>query len=189
MPAEYKRGGRYHWVNFRENDMDNSGEKPISLTRERLHAELRRLNDKRAQRGNVHGDHESRLSGSSFAPGTWSLKSNQKSPTCPSSFTGRLQATLYDLLGKEIQKDTFVRGSVTGLFAVGLSDRSHLEVEAIESSTAIRLTLSDLLGIERERVDFRLAMFHFSSEPVQTIRDGRRSFASAAIRCGYHSSH
>src|SRR5215467_4103086 len=38
--------------------------------------------------------------------------------------TGRMQAALYDLIGKEIQKDTFVRGSVVGLFSLGLSDRS-----------------------------------------------------------------
>lgn len=40
--------------------------------------------------------------------------------------TGRMQATLYDLLGREIQKDTLIRGSVIGLFSLGLSDRSHL---------------------------------------------------------------
>ena len=52
--------------------------------------------------------------------------------------SGRLRAAMYDFLGKEIQRDTFVRGSVVGLFSLGLSERSHLQVVATEPSTAIR---------------------------------------------------
>ena len=73
--------------------------------------------------------------------------------------TGRLDVTLYDPLGKELLKDTFVRGSVIGLFSLGLSDRSHMRVQATELSTAIRLTLSDLLQLTAKHSDFQLAMF------------------------------
>jgi predicted acylesterase/phospholipase RssA len=74
-----------------------------------------------------------------------------------------MQARLYDLLGREIQNDTFVRGSVIGLFGVGLSDRSHVQVEATEPSAAIRLTVSDLLQLTADHTDFQLAMFRLSA--------------------------
>jgi deazaflavin-dependent oxidoreductase (nitroreductase family) len=77
--------------------------------------------------------------------------------------TGRLHATLYDPLGKELQKDTFVRGSVIGLFSLGLSDRSHIRVQATELSTAIRLTSSDLLQLTAKHADFQLAMFRVAA--------------------------
>jgi NTE family protein len=77
--------------------------------------------------------------------------------------TGRMQATLYDLLGKEIQQDTFVRGSVIGLFPLGLSDRSHLQVQATEPSTAIRLTRSNLLQLTAKHAEFQLAMFRLAA--------------------------
>jgi predicted acylesterase/phospholipase RssA/CRP-like cAMP-binding protein len=77
--------------------------------------------------------------------------------------TGRMQATLYGLLGKEIQNDTFVRGSVFGLFSLGLSERSHIRVQATEPSTVIRLTLSDLLQLTAKHADFQLAMFRLAA--------------------------
>ena len=73
--------------------------------------------------------------------------------------TGRMQATLYDSLGKEMQQDTFARGAVIGLFSLGLSDRSYLQVQAIEPSTAIQLTLSNLLQLTAKHADFQIAMF------------------------------
>ena len=76
---------------------------------------------------------------------------------------GRMHATLYDFLGKEIQKDTFVRGSAFSLFALGLSERSHIQVQATEPSTAIRLTLSDLLQLTARHADFQLAMFRLGA--------------------------
>jgi predicted acylesterase/phospholipase RssA/CRP-like cAMP-binding protein len=77
--------------------------------------------------------------------------------------TGRLQGTLYDLLGKEIQQDAFFRGSVVGLFSLGLSDRSHIQVQATEPSTAIRLTLSHLLRLTARYPDFQLTMFRLAA--------------------------
>ena len=76
--------------------------------------------------------------------------------------TGRVQSTLYDPLGKEIQTDTFVPGLAIGLIALGSSDRSLLHVEAIEPSTAIRLTLSDLLQLAAKHADFQLALFRLA---------------------------
>jgi len=77
--------------------------------------------------------------------------------------TGRFKATLYDELGKEIHRYTFVRGSVLGLLSGGLSNRSHLQVQATEPSRAIGLTLSDLLQLTAKYPDFQLTMFRLAA--------------------------
>src|SRR5215471_5694587 len=76
---------------------------------------------------------------------------------------GRLHVTLYDVLGKEIHRDSFVRGSVLGLFSLGLSDRSHLQAQATEPSRAITLTLSDLIRLTATYPDFQLVMFRLAA--------------------------
>src|SRR5687767_5121152 len=40
--------------------------------------------------------------------------------------SGRLEAELFDPLGKRIQEGAFVRGTVVGLFGISLSERSHV---------------------------------------------------------------
>jgi predicted acylesterase/phospholipase RssA/CRP-like cAMP-binding protein len=77
--------------------------------------------------------------------------------------TGRMQVGIYDLLGKELARDTLIRGSVFGLFSLGLSDGSCLHVEATEPSTTVRLALSDLLHLTAEHAEFQLAMFRLSA--------------------------
>ena len=143
--------------------MDNSGEKPISLTRERLHAELRRLDWAKELREETFTAITNTAEWVEFRAGDVVIEVESEITHVSFIITGRLQATLYDLLGKEIQNDTFVRGSVIGLFAVGLSDRSHLQVQATEPSTAIRLTLSDLLRLSAKHADFQLAMFRLAA--------------------------
>jgi NTE family protein len=95
--------------------------------------------------------------------------------------TGRLQARLYDQLGKEVQQDTFIRGAVIGLFSLGLSDRSHLHAEATEPSTTIRLTLSDLLRLTAKHADFQLAMFRSAANIVKRYLTVDRSRAKPAV--------
>jgi CRP-like cAMP-binding protein len=73
--------------------------------------------------------------------------------------TGRVQSTLHDALGKEIEKDAIVPGLAIALLAIGSSVRSPLHVEALEPSTAIRLTPSDLLQLAAKHPDFQLALF------------------------------
>ena len=122
------------------------------------------------------------LIGWSFAQETWLSKSTQKLPMSPSSSQGRLQATLYDSLGKEILEDTLVRGSVIGLFALGLSDRSHMQVQATEPSTAIRLTLTDLLQLTAKHADFQLAMFRLSASRFKRyVMDVDRSLPQPSV--------
>jgi len=95
--------------------------------------------------------------------------------------TGRVQAKLYDPLGKEIQHDTFGRGSVIGLFSMGLTDRPHLQVQATEPSTAIRLTLSELLQLTAKHPDFQLAMFRFAAEIVKRYVTVDRSLPKPSV--------
>ena len=139
--------------------MDTRDEKPVSLTREQLYAELRRLDWAKGLSEETFAAITNTAQWVEFRTGDVVIEVESEITHVCFLITGRMQGTLYDLLGKEIQKDTFVRGSVIGLFAVGLSDRSHVQVEATEPSTAIRLTLSDLLQLAAKHADFQLAMF------------------------------
>ncbi len=73
--------------------------------------------------------------------------------------TGRVQSTLHDPLGKVVQTDTFVPGRAIGLIALGSTERALLHVEAIEPSTAIRITPKALLQLAAKHADFQLALF------------------------------
>ncbi len=148
---------------FKEKEMDNSGETPVSSTRERLHAELRRLEWAKELSEETFAAITNTAEWVEFHAGDMLIEVDSEITHVCFLITGRMQATLYDLLGKEIQKDTFVRGSVVGLFSLGLSDRSHLQVQATEPSIAIRLTLSELLQLTAKHADFQLAMFRLSA--------------------------
>ena len=99
--------------------MDNSGEKPISQTGERLHAELRRLDWAKGLSEETFAAITSTAEWVEFHAGEVVIEVESEITHVYFLITGRVQATLYDSLGKEIQKDTLVRGSVIGLFALG----------------------------------------------------------------------
>jgi predicted acylesterase/phospholipase RssA/CRP-like cAMP-binding protein len=139
--------------------MHNSDEKPVPAPSERLHVELRRLEWAKGLSDETLTAITNTAEWVEFHAGELVIEVESEVTHVCFLITGRMQATLYDLLGKEIQKDTFVRGSVIGLFSLGLSERSHLRVQATEPSTAIRLTLSDLLQLTAKHADFQLAMF------------------------------
>jgi NTE family protein len=114
-------------VSFKESNMDSSDGRPVSPTGERLHAELRRLDWAKGLSEETFAAITSTAEWVEFRAGDVIVEVESEVTHVRFLITGRMQATLYDLLGKEIQKDTFVRGSVIGLFGVGLSDRSHLQ--------------------------------------------------------------
>ena len=143
--------------------MDNSDEKPVSPTGERLHAELRRLDWAKGLSEETFAAITNTAEWVEFHAGDVVIEVESEIKHVSFLITGRMQGTLYDSLGKEIQEDTFVRGSVIGLFALGLSDRSHMRIQATEPSTAIRLTLSDLLQLSAQHADFQLAMFRLAA--------------------------
>jgi hypothetical protein len=64
---------------------------------------------------------------------------------------------------KRLSKTLFLEGLRSYYFSLGLSDRSHLQVQATEPSTAIRLTLSNLLQLTAKHADFQLAMFRLAA--------------------------
>ncbi|HEX7962053.1 MAG TPA: cyclic nucleotide-binding and patatin-like phospholipase domain-containing protein [Terriglobales bacterium] len=95
--------------------------------------------------------------------------------------SGRLQAAMYDSLGKEIQKDTLARGAILGLFSLGLSERSHVQAMATEPSTAIRLTLSQLLQLTAHHTDFQLAMFRAAANIFKRYVTVDRSLSKPSV--------
>ncbi len=143
--------------------MDDSDEKPISPKGERLYTELRRLDWAKGLSEETFAAITNTAEWVEFRVGDVVIEVDSEITHVSFIITGRLQVTLYDSLGKELLKDTLVRGSVIGLFAVGLSDRSHMQVQATEPSTTIRLTLSDLLRLSSKHADFQLAMFRLAA--------------------------
>src|SRR6476469_5201406 len=101
---------------FEENNMDNSGETTVSPTGGRLRAELRRLDWAKGLSEETFAAITSTAEGVEFSAGEVVIDVESEITHVYFVITGRLQAALYDLLGKEIQSDTFVRGSVIGLF-------------------------------------------------------------------------
>lgn len=143
--------------------MDYSGEKLVSPTAERLRIELSRLEWAKELNENTLTAITNAADWIAFDAGEIVIAADSEVKHVYFLITGRMQATLYDLLGKEMQQDTFTRGAVIGLFSLGLSDRSHLQVQATEPSTAIRLTLSNLLQLTAKDPEFQLAMFRLAA--------------------------
>jgi NTE family protein len=150
-------------VTSKEDEMDNNAENRVSPTGERLHAELRRLDWAKGLSEETFAAITNTVEWVEFHAGDVVIEVESEITHASFLITGRMHGTLYDSLGKEIQEDTFVRGSVVGLFALGLSDRSHMRIQATEPSTAIRLTLSDLLRLSAQHADFQLAMFRLAA--------------------------
>jgi predicted acylesterase/phospholipase RssA/CRP-like cAMP-binding protein len=138
-------------------------EKKSHATEERLHVDLSRLDWARGLSDETLTAITSRAEWVEFRSGEVVIELDSEVTHAYFLITGRMHVSLYDLLGKEIKTDTFVRGSVVGLFSLGLSDRSHLRVETAEPSTAIRVTLPDLLQLTATHADFQLAMFRVAA--------------------------
>jgi len=143
--------------------MDNSDQEPVRPTRERLHVDLRRLDWATELNEETLTAVTNKAEWVQFKSGEVVIEVESRIVHVCFLITGRMQATLHDLLGKEIQKDTFGRGSVIGLFSLGLSEPSQLQVLATEPSTAIRLALPDLLQLTATHPDFQLTMFRLAA--------------------------
>jgi NTE family protein len=146
-------------VHFKEIEMDGSVEKPVPRAGERLRVDLRRLEWAAGLSDKTLTAITNAADWVEFHAGEVVIEFESEITHVCFLITGRMEATLYDSLGKEIQKDIFVRGSVIGLFSLSLSERSHLQVQATEPSTAIRLTRAGLLQLTAQHPEFQLAMF------------------------------
>ena len=161
--------------------MDSSDKRAVPPRGERFHMDLRRL-------GWAKGLSEEALTAITntaewveFHAGEVVIEVDSETTQVCFLITGRMQATLYDLLGNVIGKDTFAPGSVVGLFAIGLSDRSYLQVQATEPSTAIRLALPDLLQLTATHADFQLAMFRLAANVVKRVVMVDRSLPKPSV--------
>ena len=167
--------------------MNSSDEKPVRPTTEQLHVDLRRLEWALGLSEETLTAIANTAEWVEFHTGEVVIEVDSEITHMYFLITGRVQSTLHDSLGKVVETDTFGPGRAIALLALGSTDRALLHVEAIEPSTAIRLTPSDLLQLAARHADFQVALFRPGSERVQTIRDGR-SFPSEAIRRGHYSS-
>jgi predicted acylesterase/phospholipase RssA len=161
--------------------MDSSAEKPVPAASERLHAELSRLDWAKELSEETRTALINTAEFVEFHAGEMVVEVDSEVTHACFLLTGRMQATLYDLEGKEILKDTFARGSVIGLFSLVLSERSLVQVQATEPSTAIRLTLSDLLQLSAKYADFQLAMFRLSANIFKRYVKVDRSLPKPAV--------
>jgi len=161
--------------------MDHSAEKPVSPTTERLQIELRRLEWANELNEDTLAAITNAADWVSFQAEEVVIEVESEIAHVYFLITGRMQAKLYDSLGKEIQQDTFARGAVIGLFSLGLSDRSYLQVQATEPSTAVRLTLSNLLQLTAKHADFQLAMFRLLANVFKRYVMANRSLPKPSV--------
>ena len=142
--------------------MNSSDEKPVRPTIEQLRVDLRRLDWAVGLSEETLTAITNTAEWVEFHTGEVILEVESEITHMYFLITGRVQSTLHDSLGKEIQRDTIVPGLAIALVALGSSDRSLLHVEAIEPSTAIRLTPTDLLQLAAQHPDLQLALFRLA---------------------------
>ena len=168
--------------------MDNSNERPVPPTSEQLHVDLRRLEWAKGLSEETLTAITNTAEWVKFHAGEVVIEVESEITHVYFLITGRVQSTLYDWLGKEIQKDTIVRGFAIGLIALGSSDRS---LPARRGYRAFDSNTIDAIGpasADREACRLSTCSVSPGNERLQTIRDGR-SLPSEAIRRGYCSSH
>jgi predicted acylesterase/phospholipase RssA/CRP-like cAMP-binding protein len=141
----------------------------MNLDQQRLCIELQRLDWARQLKEEVIQDIAASAELTELQAGKVIIDLDSKIDHVYFIVAGRLAGGLFDLLGKEIHRDIFERGSVVGLFSVLLPDRSHLHVEAVEPTTVVRLPLDELLRLTARYREFQLAMFRIAANIVKHL--------------------
>ena len=142
--------------------MNRGDKKPIRPTAEQLCVDLRRLDWALDLSEDALTAITSAAEWVEFHTGQVILEVESEITHIYFLMTGRVQSSLHDSLGKEVQKDTIVPGLALALLAIGSSDRSLLHIEAIEPSTAIKLTPKQLLELSAKHPDLQLALFRLT---------------------------
>ena len=142
--------------------MNSGDEKPVRPSTEQLCVDLRRLNWALELSEDTLKAITSAAEWVEFHTGQVVLEVESEITHIYFLITGRVLSTLHDSLGKEVQRDTIVPGLALALVAIGSSDRSLLHIEAIEPSTAIKLTPKQLLQLSAEHQDLQLALFRLA---------------------------
>src|SRR6478672_4330979 len=164
-----------------ENETHNSNEKSGSPTRERPRLDLRRL--KWASRlspetlNAIMNDAE----WVDFQPGEVLIDVDAEITHLYFLLTGRVQAILYDALGKEIEKDTIVPGFAIGLIALSSQDQCQLHAEAVEPSRTIRFTVPNLLALAAKHGDFQRVLFQMAVNAFKRYMTADRSLPKPSI--------
>lgn len=102
---------------------------------------------------------------------------------------GQLSGALFDRIGKAIHREIFGRGSVLGLFSVLLPDRSYLQVEAVEPTTVIHLSLDELLRLMTKYREFQLTLLRIAANIVKRIVMVDRELPKPSVVGMIHHSH
>lgn len=140
-----------------------------SQVRERLLVELGRLEWAQELSQETLQDIASHAEVAEFHAGEIVHRPEEKITSVYFIVTGRLQATVLDLLSNEVLTRPLRRGSVLGLFSVASPDQSHLRVEAAEPSTVIRLPLSELLRLTSRHTEFQITMLRLAANVVKQL--------------------
>jgi predicted acylesterase/phospholipase RssA/CRP-like cAMP-binding protein len=155
---------------------------------ERLCAELRRLEWARQLNEEVVQEIASSAEFVQFQVGQIVIELDSEIDHVYFVISGRLEGVLFDRLGKVLRRDILWRGSVVGLFSVLLPDRSHLQVEALEPTTVVRLTLDELLRLAGKHREFQLTMFRVSANIVKQLVLVDRELPKPAVVGLFHHS-
>ena len=161
--------------------MNNSYEKPVRPTAEQLKVDLGRLEWALGLNEEALTAIANTAEWVQFHSGEVVLEVGSKVNHLHFLITGRVKATLHDSLGKEIDNDTIVPGRAIALIAIGSSVPSLLQVEAIEPSTAIRLSPSDLLQLAGKHPDFQLALFRLVVDAAKRYVTVDRSLPKPSV--------
>jgi NTE family protein len=143
-----------------KSEMDKNKERPVSPAKDRLHLDLRRLDWATGLSEETLTAITNTAEWVEFQSGEVLIEVDSEITHVYFLLTGRVGATLYDALGKEIERGTIARGFAVGLLGLGPPDRTQLYAEAIEPSIAIRFKVSDLLHLAASYPDFQRAIFH-----------------------------
>ncbi len=161
--------------------MNNGYERPVALANERLHVDLRRLEWATELSEETLRAITDTGEWVEFHAGQVVLEVESQIAHVFFLITGRVQSTLHDSLGKVIQNDIVVPGVAIGLIALGSSDRSVLQVEAIEPSTALRLAPSDLLELAAKHADLQHALFRLAANATKRYVTVDRSLPKPSV--------
>ncbi len=142
--------------------MNSSDEKPVRPTIEQLRVDLRRLEWALGLSEETLTAITNTAEWVEFHTGEVVIEIDSEITHLYFLITGRVQSTLHDSLGKVVQTDTMVPGRAIALIALGSTERVLLHVEAIEPSTAIRLTPSNLLQLAARHADFQVALLRLA---------------------------
>ena len=122
-----------------------------------------------------------------FQPGQVVIELDEKVRHVYFVISGRLAGTLFDRIGKAIRRDTFSRGAVAGLFSVLLPDRSFLQVEAVETTTVVRLSLDEVLRLAARFPQFQLAILRITASIAKKLVMVDRELPKPAVVAVVHS--